>query len=222
MSSTYTTTTSATGMPTVDTDMNILRTPTVSVSHDSIGSINSPKSPLAAEGSPTRNQEAFTKHRPAFFSNAFPAQNTGSTNMSRISPDRTNAPPSPNFGRRSPERPLAQSPSLIRRNSDKLNYIKHKSKEDLRDVSERNEKENEKENRDNIDSKCKCQCHEKGTDDDDENAEQNLSEAPQDDFVLKSDPQLSKLLDKINDWNFPIFDACNYGNILVQVCMTDC
>lgn len=205
-------------MPTVDPDMNILRTPTVSVSHDSVGSINSPKSPLAAENSPTRNQEAFSKHRPSFFSNAFPVQNPGSPNMSRISPDRTNAPPSPSFGRRSPERPIPHSPSVIRRNSDKLNYIKRKSKEDLQDVSERNEKENDKEKYDKTDSSCSCQCHEKH-EGEDEDADGDVSEVAPEDFVLKSDPQLSKLLDKINDWNFPIFDACNYGNILVQVCI---
>lgn len=35
--------------------------------------------------------------------------------------------------------------------------------------------------------------------------------------MLPKSRELDKLLDQISDWNFPIFDACEHGNILTQV-----
>lgn len=213
MSSTYTTTTSATGMPTVDPDISIIRTPAVSVSHEpsSLGASGSPKSPLTIDSTP-RNQDTFTKHRPSFFSHSLPSQNPSPPNFSRISPDRVNAPHSPNFVRKSPEM-SSVSPSLLRRNSDKPNYIKHRSSEDLKDVLEDNENEENKK----IDGTCNCQCHNQTIDIADDESEEKETIA-QEDFKLLEDQNLSRLLDKLNDWSFPIFDTWDYGNVLVQVC----
>ncbi|EDO43748.1 predicted protein [Nematostella vectensis] len=43
-----------------------------------------------------------------------------------------------------------------------------------------------------------------------------MSVAPEE-FELPRSEELTRLMDKVTDWNFPIFDACEHGNILVQV-----
>ena len=244
MSSTWTTTTSATGMPTLDPDVTVGRsTPVVTFSeHNNANTVThankSPqKSPLA-DGAITNTkngpQETYAKHRPACFSHSFPAQ--GSPSLTRkLSPDLAPSS-SPLIPRRSPERGTSSpvsSGNLMRKSPDRMfatsNVFRRLSREEtqlVKDALEQAEQAPEEESIEKEEKSvvCNCDCHNHSSSSEKENAtnqtskdsrkEPNVSE---ENPVLPKSAEIDKLLDQITDWNFPIFDACEHGNILTQV-----
>lgn len=246
MSSTWTTTTSATGMPTLDPDVTVGRTtPVVTFTeHNAVSHANkSPQKSSLAEGAnitSTKNgpQETYTKHRPACFSHSFPTQ--ASPGLSRkLSPDMAPSG-SPLLQRRSPDRvaatPTSSSPSLLRKSPDRMftssNVFRRLSKEETQLVKDAlDQAEQEKETEDVVDTvgkskPCDCVCHAnpsstKQEKDNNQTSNESVKKADsvEENPVLPKSKELDKLLDQISDWNFPIFDACEHGNILTQVRM---
>ena len=245
MSSTWTTTTSATGMPTLDHDVTVGRTtPVVTLTeHNNATTVThankSPqKSPLA-EGviTNTKNgpQETYAKHRPACFSHSFPAQ--GSPSLTRkLSPEMAPSG-SPLISRRSPERgpslPSSSSPNMMRKSPDRMfatsNVFRRLSREEtqlVKDALEQAEVQTEEKNteKEEIAKPCNCDCHKNPSSAEEENKTNQTSkdsekepDLTEEKRVLPKSRELDKLLDQITDWNFPIFDACEHGNILTQV-----
>lgn len=246
MSSTWTTTTSATGMPTLDPDVTVGRTtPVVTFTeHNNTNTVThankSPqKSPLA-DGpiANTKNgpQETYPKHRPACFSHSFPAQ--GSPSLTRKLSPEVAPSGSPLIPRRSPERgmssPSSSSPNLMRKSPDRMfatsNVFRRLSREEtqlVKDALEQAEQQPEETSSSEKEEKskpCNCDCHNHPSSTEEENKtnqtskdsekEPDLTEANR---VLPKSKELDKLLDQLTDWNFPIFDACEHGNILTQV-----
>lgn len=245
MSSTWTTTTSATGMPTLDPDVTVGRnTPVVTLTeHNNSNVVTANKSPQKsplAEGAitTTKNgpQETFAKHRPACFSNSFPTQSSpnlirklspemapsGSPLIPRRSPDRTNSSPisTPNLMRKSPERMFATSNVFRRLSREETQLVKDAL------VQAENEPEEKNSEKDEISTTlCGCDCHHNNSSSTEEETKMNQttkdsekrSTSPEDKRVLPKSKELDKLLDQIVDWNFPIFDASEHGNILTQV-----
>lgn len=243
MSSTWTTTTSATGMPTLDPDVTVGRnTPVVTFTeHNNSNTITANKSPQKsplAEGAitSTKNgpQETIAKHRPTCFSSSIPAQSSqnmiqklspemapsGSPLSPRRSPDRGSSSPVPpsNMMRKSPDRMFATSNVFRRLSREETQLVK--------DALEQAEHEPEDKNSDKKDESvpCSCECHHNSSSTREEN---NMNQTtkdlgkecnlPEDAKVLSKSKELDKLLDQISDWNFPIFDASDHGNILTQV-----
>ena len=67
---------------------------------------------------------------------------------------------------------------------------------------------------------CNCTCHLNENSSMKENSpalSSSESKVEVEDFELPKVEELDQILDLITDWNFPIFDACKYGNILCQV-----
>ena len=244
MSSTWTTTTSATGMPTLDPDVTVGRTtPVVTFTeHNAVSHANkSPQKSSLSEGALTNTkngpQETYPKHRPACFSHSFPAQS--SPGLSRkLSPDIAPSG-SPLLPRRSPDRgtatPTSSSPNLLRKSPDRMfassNVFRRLSKEEtqlVKDALDQAEHEEEEEKKDvETEGKCKqcnCDCHanpssteqEKDTNQTTNESAKNADRV-EENRVLPKSKEIDKLLDQIADWNFPIFDACEHGNILTQV-----
>ncbi|XP_074613483.1 cGMP-inhibited 3',5'-cyclic phosphodiesterase 3A-like [Acropora palmata] len=245
MSSTWTTTTSATGMPTLDPDVTVGRnTPVVTLTeHNNSNVVTANKSPQKsplAEGAitTTKNgpQETFAKHRPACFSNSFPTQSSpnlirklspemapsGSPLIPRWSPDRTNSSPisTPNLMRKSPERMFATSNVFRRLSREETQLVKDAL------VQAENEPEEKNSEKDEISTTlCGCDCHHNNSSSTEEETKMNQttkdsekkSTSLEDKRVLPKSKELDKLLDEIVDWNFPIFDASEHGNILTQV-----
>lgn len=244
MSSTWTTTTSATGMPTLDADVTVSRPPVVTFSEHNNTSVStlankSPQKSSLAEGALTsaKNgpQETYPKHRPACFSHSFPAQ--ASPGLSRkLSPDLAPSG-SPLLPRRSPDRgtasPVSTSPNLLRKSPDRMfatsNVFRRLSREEtqlVKDALDQAENQAETKSDENeVKSKqCKCDCHTNpsSTEEEKDTNQTRNDSAKEPDFakenrVLPKSRELDKLLDQISDWNFPIFDACEHGNILTQV-----
>lgn len=244
MSSTWTTTTSATGMPTLDPDVTVGRTtPVVTFTeHNNTSTVthtnkSSQKSPLA-DGAITNTkngpQETYPKHRPACFSHSFPAQASPSLTR-KLSPDMASSG-SPLIPRRSPDRGTSSpvsSQSLMRKSPDRMfatsNVFRRLSREETQLVKdaleqaghEPEEKSLEKEGKSAL---CNIDCHHNSSSTKEESKmyqtnkdsgkEPNLLEEK---HILPMSNELDKLLDQITDWNFPIFDACERGNILTQV-----
>lgn len=245
MSSTWTTTTSATGMPTLDPDVTVGRPPVVTFTeHNNTNSAThankSPQKAPLAEGALTNTkngpQETYPKHRPAGFSHSFPVQ--ASPGLSRkLSPDLAPSG-SPLLPRRSPDRatgsPASSSPNLLRKSPDRMfatsNVFRRLSREEtqlVKDALDQAEPVEEKKS-DESEGKskqCNCDCHTHppSTEEEESDTNQTSSDPPKEpDFVeenrvLPKSRELDKLLDQITDWNFPIFDACEHGNILTQV-----
>lgn len=246
MSSTWTTTTSATGMPTLDPDVTVGRTtPVVTFTeHNTVSHANkSPQKSSLAEGAnitSTKNgpQETYTKHRPACFSHSFPTQALPGLSR-KLSPDMAPSG-SPLLQRRSPDRaaatPTSSSPSLLRKSPDRMftssNVFRRLSKEETQLVKDAlDQAEQEKETEDVVDTvgkskPCDCDCHAnpsstKQEKDNNQTSNESVKKADsvEENPVLPKSKELDKLLDQISDWNFPIFDACEHGNILTQVRM---
>ena len=243
MSSTWTTTTSATGMPTLDADVTVSRPPVVTFSeHNNTSATTlankSPQKSSLAEGAltSTKNgpQETYPKHRPACFSHSFPAQSSpglsrklspdlapsGSPLLPRRSPDRGTASPvsSPNMLRRSPDRMFATSNVFRRLSREETQLVK-----DALDQAE-NQEEKKMDENEAKSKQCKCDCHANPSSTEEEkdtnqthNHSANKADFSKENRVLPKSRELDKLLDQISDWNFPIFDACEHGNILTQV-----
>ena len=252
MSSTWTTTTSATGMPTVDPDMSVTRSPhtlehsssavnmplsssprsTSPLIHGCSSSRSSPKpgeSPTvivkSANSIKPITQENTPKHRPTYFTNSVPSQLQGSPNIQRkSSPDVS--PSLSLLNRRSSERGTS-SPSLLRKSPDRTNAFRRVSKEEAQAVKDAIENARKEENDNDSDKEllCSCKCHqhkslseeiEKSNSDKSIESEGDLS--PTEEFELPHSKELDELIDRITEWNFPIFKACEHGNILCQVC----
>lgn len=244
MSSTWTTTTSATGMPTLDADVTVSRPPVVTFSEHNNTSVatlasKSPQKSSLAEGALTGTKngphETYPKHRPACFSHSFPAQ--ASPGLSRkLSPDLAPSG-SPLLPRRSPDRgtasPVSSSPNLLRKSPDRMfttsNVFRRLSREETQLVKDAlDQAENQEENKSDENEvkckQCKCDCHTNpsSTEEEKDTNQTSNDSAKEPDFakenrVLPKSRELDKLLDQISDWNFPIFDACEHGNILTQV-----
>lgn len=244
MSSTWTTTTSATGMPTLDADVTVSRPPVVTFSeHNNTSAAThankSPQKSSLAEGAltSTKNgpQETYPKHRPACFSHSFPAQ--ASPGLSRkLSPDLAPSG-SPLLPRRSPDRgtasPVSSSPNMLRRSPDRMfatsNVFRRLSREETQLVKDaldqaENQEEKKSDESEEKSKQCKCDCHthSSSTEQEKDTNQTRNDSAKEPDFaeenrVLPKSRELDKLLDQICDWNFPIFDACEHGNILTQV-----
>lgn len=245
MSSTWTTTTSATGMPTLDADVTVGRSPPVVTftEHNNTNAAThankSPQKSSLSEGALTNTkngpQETYPKHRPAGFSHSFPAQ--ASPGLSRkLSPDLAPSG-SPLLSRRSPDRatvsPASSSPNLLRKSPDRMfatsNVFRRLSREetqlvkDALDQAEHQEEEKSDESEEKS-KQCNCDCHAhpSSTEEESDTNQTSNDSAKDPDFaeenrVLPKSRELDKLLDQITDWNFPIFDACEHGNILTQV-----
>lgn len=245
MSSTWTTTTSATGMPTLDPDVTVGRTTPVLTFSEHNANTNTSKSlpkpsPLA-EGAVTNTkngpQETYAKHRPACFSHSFPAQ--GSPGLTRkLSPEMAPSG-SPLIPRRSPERgtssPSSSSPNLMRKSPDRMfassNVFRRLSREetqlvkDALDQAEQQPEEIKSCSENESSSKpCSCDCHSNSSSREEGNKTDQTKKASEKEPdltketpVLPKSKELDKLLDQITDWNFPIFDVCDHGNVLTQV-----
>ena len=244
MSSTWTTTTSATGMPTLDADVTVGRTPVVTFTeHNNTNAAThankSPQKSSLAEGAITNTkngpQETYAKHRPACFSHSFPAQ--ASPGLSRkLSPDMAPSG-SPLLPRRSPDRstvsPASSSPNLLRKSPDRMfatsNVFRRLSREETQLVKDaldqaENEEEEKSDESQGKSKQCNCECHKNpsSTEEESDTNQTSQDSAKEPNFteknpVLPKSRELDKLLDQISDWNFPIFDACEHGNILTQV-----
>lgn len=183
MSSTWTTTTSATGMPTLDPDVTLGRsTPVLTFTdHNNSNTAtltikSSPKSSPLAEGAVTSTkngpQETYAKHRPACFSHSFPAQ--GSPVLARkLSPEMAPSG-SPLIPRRSPDRGTvsssSSSPNLLRKSPDRMfassNVFRRLSREEtqlVKDALEQAEQQPDGKScggsDSNISKPCTCDCH---------------------------------------------------------------
>ena len=242
MSSTWTTTTSATGMPTMDPDVTVTRAPIVTFTeHNNPNIVNhgvkaAPKSGLAADAahSNTKNDPQEIKHRPVCFSNSFPSQ--PSPNLSRKLSPEVAPSASPLIPRRSPEwgtvSPASSSPNLLRKSPDRMftsNVFRRLSKEETQLVKDAIGKAEDddgetKDNKENS-SECKCNCHRNHVNSSvkvteaavDSSSDSEMELSCLEDRVLPKSKELDKLLDQIADWNFPIFDVAKHGNILTQV-----
>lgn len=183
MSSTWTTTTSATGMPTLDTDVTVGRTPVVTFTeHNNTNAVThankSPQKSSLAEGALTNTkngpQETYPKHRPACFSHSFPAQ--ASPGLSRkLSPELAPSGQSPLLPRRPPDRggnaspSSSSSPNLLRKSPDRMfatsNVFRRLSKEetqlvkDALDQAEHQEEKTSVESEEKSHKQCNCECH---------------------------------------------------------------
>ena len=245
MSSTWTTTTSATGMPTLDPDVTVGRTTPVLTFSEHNANTNTSKSlpkpsPLA-EGAVTNTkngpQETYAKHRPACFSHSFPAQ--GSPGLTRkLSPEMAPSG-SPLIPRRSPERGTSSpssssSPNLMRKSPDRMfassNVFRRLSREetqlvkDALDQAEQQPEENSCSENESSSKPCSCDCHSNSSSREEGNKTDQTKKASEKEPdltketpVLPKSKELDKLLDQITDWNFPIFDVCDHGNVLTQV-----
>ena len=223
MSSTWTTTTSATGMPTLDVDMQLTRAHEFSTCNTNSSPSGTPRStsPLAlgsktksesSDNSPAKPvaQEFNSKHRPSLFASTFPPA-SASPNLMRKSPDRQQ-PPSP----------------VLQKSSDKMTgcFNRKLSDEDVKVDKKRIEKtysNNSNSEGKSICEQCDCICHSVGNSSvnkRDPGLGSNNEKTAAEDFELPKNEGLDKILHLITDWNFPIFDACKYGNILCQVSVT--